>query len=84
MAFVDNLTHPASEWAIGGVPLASLMEMKNKPVIAKTYVDLHGKAYQRLLDHAPQWALGDDYQCAGPIQFFGEPALTESIPLILQ
>jgi pyrophosphate--fructose-6-phosphate 1-phosphotransferase len=83
MAFVDNLTHPASEWGIGGLPLASLMVMKSKPVIAKTYVDLRGKAYQRLLDQAPQWALGDDYQCPGPIQFFGESMLTESIPLIL-
>ncbi len=84
MACVEQLTKPALEWAIGGLPLASLMEIKEKPVIAKAFVNLHGKAYAHLQKHASRWALGDDYQCPGPIQFFGEPALTDSIPLTLQ
>jgi pyrophosphate--fructose-6-phosphate 1-phosphotransferase len=85
MAFVGNLTEPPSAWTIGGVPLASLLELeerkgKLKPVIAKAYVDLKGKAYQKL---SPHWALTDDYQCPGPIQFFGDAAITDSVPLIL-
>lgn len=84
MAFVEGLSGPVSAWGIGGVPLASLLEVKAKPVIAKAFVDLHGKPYRDLQEHAEHWALHDDYQCPGPIQFFGEPALTDSIPLILQ
>lgn len=84
MAFVEGLTRPASEWGIGGVPLASLLEIKAKPVIAKAYVNLQGKPYRFLQEHAAQWAVEDDYQCPGPIQFFGEPELTETTPLILQ
>lgn len=84
MAFVEGLTRPAAEWGIGGVPLASLLEIKGKPVIAKTYVNLHGRPYRLLQERAAHWALEDDYQYPGPIQFFGEPELTETIPLILQ
>ena len=87
MAFVENLTRPAQEWDIGGLPLASQLifyakDEKAKPVIGKAFVDLKGQPYQRL--RAASWALEDDYQCPGPIQFFGDPALTDSIPLILQ
>ncbi len=85
MAFVSNLTRPPSAWTVGGVPLASLLDLeerkgKLKPVIAKAYVDLKGPAYHKL---SPDWALTDDYQCPGPIQFFGDPALTDSVPAIL-
>jgi len=84
MAFVEGLTRPASEWGIGGVPLASLLEIKGRPVIAKAFVDLQGKPYRTMQEHASRWALEEDYQCPGPIQFFGEPEVTESIPFILQ
>jgi pyrophosphate--fructose-6-phosphate 1-phosphotransferase len=89
MAFVEHLSKPASEWSIGGLPLASqlILHAKNaqkKPVIVKAYVDLKGTPYHRLKKHADKWALEDDYQCPGPTQFFGELALTDSVPLILQ
>jgi pyrophosphate--fructose-6-phosphate 1-phosphotransferase len=57
---------------------------KLKPVIGKAFVDLQGKPYASLKQNAAEWALEDDYQSPGPIQFFGEPALTDSIPMILQ
>jgi pyrophosphate--fructose-6-phosphate 1-phosphotransferase len=84
MAFVEQLSRPASEWTVGGLPLASqLMLRAAKPVIVKAYVDLKGTSYHKLQKHAAQWALEDDYLCPGPTQFFGEPALTDSVPLIL-
>ena len=89
MAFIEHLTRPASEWTIGGLPLASQLilrakDEKVKPVIVKVYVDLKGTPYHKLQKHALAWALEDDYQCPGPAQFFGEPALTDSFPLVLQ
>ncbi|HEY5236659.1 MAG TPA: diphosphate--fructose-6-phosphate 1-phosphotransferase, partial [Rhabdochlamydiaceae bacterium] len=57
---------------------------KKKPVIVKAYVDLKDTPYRRLQKHASKWAIEDDYQCSGPTQFFGEAALTDSVPLILQ
>jgi len=89
MAFVEHLTRPAHQWTVGGLPLASqlILHAKNgqaKPVIAKAYVDLKGKPYRKLQKHAKSWALKDDYQCPGPIQFFGQSELTDSVPLILK
>lgn len=88
MAFVEHLTRPAHQWKVGGLPLASqlILHAKNgkaKPVIVKAYVDLKGKPYRKLLKQAKSWALNDDYQCPGPIQFFGKSELTDSVPLIL-
>lgn len=89
MACVGNLTQSPSAWTIGGVPLSSLLGLeerkgKLKPVIAKAYVDLGGKPYERLMQFSKTWALSDDYQCPGPIQFFGDRAVTDSVPLILE
>ena len=86
MAFVQHLAKPAEEWSIGGVPLASqlILQSQKKPVIVKTYVDLKGTPYVRLQKHAAKWAVEDDYQSPGPTQFFGEPAVTDSIPITLQ
>ncbi|HEX2579425.1 MAG TPA: diphosphate--fructose-6-phosphate 1-phosphotransferase [Rhabdochlamydiaceae bacterium] len=86
MAFVHQLAKPPKEWSIGGVPLSSqlILQSQKKPVIVKTYVDLKGTPYGRLQKQTAKWALEDDYQCPGPTQFFGEPAVTDSIPLILQ
>jgi pyrophosphate--fructose-6-phosphate 1-phosphotransferase len=88
MAFIEGLKNPVEEWTIGGVPLASLITMEKrkgemKPVIAKTLVDLKGKSYLTYQKHKAAWALGDDYRFPGPIQFFGDPQLTDGIPLIL-
>lgn len=89
MAFVEHLTQPPSKWAVGAVPLASLLEIaerkgKGKPVIGKTFVDLKGKPYRELQKRAAKWALEDDYQYPGPVQFFGDADMTDAVPLILQ
>jgi diphosphate-dependent phosphofructokinase len=88
MATVSNLHLPACTWGIGGVPLTSLMHVevrkgKEKPVIQKALVDLSGnpfRTFQRLRD---AWKLDDLYLYPGPIQFYGDPSLTQTLPMTL-
>ncbi len=88
MSCVRNLISPVEEWQISGSNLAGMMTLekrhgKEKPVIAKALVDLKGPSFALFSAQRQQWALGDDYCCPGPIQFFGPAALTEAIPITL-
>lgn len=88
MACVTHLKKEPEEWDVYGLPLVSLMHMemrkgKQKPVIAKALVDLKGKPFQFFKAHREQWMYQDEYDFPGPMQFFGEPALTDSIPKIV-
>ncbi len=86
MAIVKNLHLDPTEWTIGGLPITSLLYMemrggKRKPVIQKAYVDLNDKPFKFLAELRKKWAFDDDYQFPGPIQFFGDQALTDTIPM---
>jgi diphosphate-dependent phosphofructokinase len=88
MAFVGNLKGSIAQWSVGGLPLTSLLHFeerkgKKKPVIQKALVDLKGKAYLQFKKQSEGWALNDNYQSPGPIQFYGDSALTESVPAII-
>ncbi len=88
MSCVFPLTSPSQDWKIGGVPLTSLMHFemrkgRQKPVIAKTLVNLKGKAYLTYKAQKESWILDDNYSFPGPIQLFGEPQLTDTTPLII-
>jgi pyrophosphate--fructose-6-phosphate 1-phosphotransferase len=88
MAFISQLNQPVQEWGMGGVPLTSLLHIeqrngKEKPVIQKALVDLKGKPFQHFEKHRTQWMLEDAYRYPGPIQFYGDPQLTHSIPMTL-
>ncbi len=88
MAFISDLTKPPEEWGIGGVPLASLIHLekrkgKEKPVIQKALVDLTGRPFAYYELQRERWRSEDDYAYPGPLQFFGDPVLTDSIPLTL-
>ena len=88
MAAVEGLAGPVAEWRAMGVPLTSLMTMeirsgKPKPVIQKALVGLDSKPFDAFTTQRQQWAVGDDYRSPGPMQFFGDAALTETVPLIL-
>lgn len=86
MAAVLNLTASIESWTVGGVPLTHLMHMevrkgKSKPVVQKALVDLKGRAFMHF-DHArARWALEDLYRYPGPIQFFGDSSVSETLPL---
>jgi len=88
IAFVRQLTEDVSQWQGGGAPLAPLIHMEErkgqpKAVIRKATVNLDGKAFQTLQSHREQWAQEDQYNFVGPIQFFGPPHITDSVPLTL-
>jgi diphosphate-dependent phosphofructokinase len=60
-----------------------LRKGKEKPVIQKTLVELTGKPFAHFQLQREGWKLEDNYAYPGPIQFYGDPALTEQIPLTL-
>lgn len=89
MAYVGDLQKPPSEWSFGGAPLVPLLKMEErkgvlKPVIHKALVDLESRPYKALQKHRAEWMHHSNYQNPGPIQFEGDPQITDSIPLILQ
>lgn len=76
LSSVRNLTKPSDEWIAGGIPLTMMMNLerrhgKDKPVIKKALVELDGKPFHALSENREDWALNDDYQYPGPIQYFG-------------
>lgn len=86
MAAVSNLSSSVERWGVTGVPLTHLMHMetrkgKKKPVVKKALVDLKGKAFMHFGKARERWALDDLYRFPGPIQFYGDATITESIPL---
>ncbi len=88
MAFVSNLHKPVREWGVGGVPLTSLMHLemrkgKEKPVIQKALVDLKAKPFSHFNQLRERWKTEDEYRYPGPIQFFGDKALTDRVSLTL-
>ncbi len=88
MSFVHGLEKASHEWQIGGLPITSLMRMemrkgKLKPVIQKALVDLKGRPFQFFKRKAGDWELEDAYQFPGPIQFEGDPRVTDSVPISL-
>ena len=89
MSCVGHLTRPVREWSIGGVPITMLMNIeerkgKEKAVIQKALVDLQGSPFTFFQSKRKEWELEDHYRYPGPIQFFGEEALSFAVPLSLQ
>lgn len=85
---IRNLSRPVSEWQLMAVPITGLMRFevrkgKEKPVITKALVDLQSPAYLRLAEARKSWKIDDVYCMPGPMQFFGEPEITDSAPLSL-
>lgn len=89
MTCVGNLTRPVSQWSVKGLPITMLMNLevrkgKEKPVIQKALVDLDGKPFAFFAGNREEWALRDHYRYPGPIQFFGDVELVDSVPLTMQ
>lgn len=71
---VQGLAGPSHQWQVGGRSLLTMMKLekrkgKEKPVIAKTLVDLQGKKFSQLMSQRTRWATEDDYRYPGPMQF---------------
>lgn len=88
IAFVQNLKANPESWKIGGRNLKSMMTYekrfgKEKPVIAKTLVNLQSPLFQTFKKEQERWKIEDCYVNPGPIQYFGPNEMTDSIPLSL-
>lgn len=89
MACVKDLIAPVENWQAMGIPLTSLMRMelrkgKMKPVIEKALVKLEEPLFKIFEARRKDWRLEDDYCFPGPIQFYGDLALCEILPMSLQ
>ena len=88
MACINGLKKSVESWQVYALPLTSLMKLqlrseKKEPVINKALVDLQGKHYLSFCKKRDQWMMNDDYQCPGPIQFFGDEKITQSKPKLI-
>lgn len=88
MVAMKNLKESVENWQLFAVPITSLMNIevrkgKEKPVIKKALVDLESKGFQSLKANRKAWELDDDYCFPGPIQFFGDKAISDTRPLSL-
>lgn len=85
---IQHLKKPPEEWEMKMVPIAELMHLeirsgKEKPVIRKAIVDMKGQTFINFMAERSSWEMEDRYRYPGPIQFFGGPELTDSVPLSL-
>ncbi|MCB1107717.1 MAG: diphosphate--fructose-6-phosphate 1-phosphotransferase [Chlamydiia bacterium] len=85
MSAVRHLTKPSEEWEICGIPITSLMNLeirkgKEKPVIRKALVDLSSAPFKAFARNRDKWSVEDHYAFPGPIQFDGDPAITDQVP----
>lgn len=76
MSCLQGLTNPAAEWQAGGVPLTMMMNIERRkgqdhPVIKKALVETDSPAFKEFVANRDKWAMDDDYQYPGPIQYFG-------------
>ena len=56
---------------------------EQKPVIKKALVDLEGKAFKYFVDNRAAWSKIDSFVYPGPIQYFGDKDIIDSVPKIL-
>ena len=73
---IKNLSASTHKWIAGGTPLTMMMTVEKrhgefKPVIQKALVDLNGPVFKFLQNNRQKWAIEDDYQFPGAIQYFG-------------
>jgi len=85
---IQNLKRGVDHWKLKMVPIVQLMHLetrsgKEKPVIQKALVDLEGSPYKAFAGNRKKWETEDLYRYPGPIQFFGDPELTDALPITL-
>ncbi|MBJ7449734.1 MAG: diphosphate--fructose-6-phosphate 1-phosphotransferase [Parachlamydiales bacterium] len=88
MSIVKKLNLPVEDWQICGIPLTTMMNVemrhgKLKPVIKKALVELDSSSFKVFEQQRSEWQVVDHYRSPGPMQFTGDPAISESIPLSL-
>jgi len=86
---VQDLTKAAKQWACGGTPLTSMMNMErrhgaDKPVIKKALVELDGKPFKAFAKKRAAWAQEDAYLFPGAIQYWGPSSVADLVTETLQ
>ncbi|MBS0625370.1 MAG: diphosphate--fructose-6-phosphate 1-phosphotransferase [Verrucomicrobia bacterium] len=86
---IQKLKGAIEQWHLKAVPIVDLIHFeirkgKEKPVIQKSLVDINGKAFLYFSRLRKSWEVEDRYISPGPIQFFGEAELTDSVPITLE
>ena len=84
LSSVQHLTKPAKQWAAGGTPLTSMMNLErrhgaDKPVIKKALVELDGKPFKALVKKRAEWAKEDAYLFPGAIQYWGPTEVADLV-----
>lgn len=85
---IQHLREPVDKWMCKALPISHLIHMemrqgKEKPVIQKTLVDMKSPLFIEFSSRRKSWEMEDQYLSPGPIQFFGDPRLTDEAPLIV-
>ena len=77
----SRLTHGSSTH-IGAAERLTPLDLEKERELVDDIADAVDRfaCFQHLRE---QWRLQDEYQYLGPIQFFGDPALTDRVPLTL-
>ena len=88
MCCLSGLKDSPEFWEGKALPITMLMHIEErhgqpKPVIEKALVDLSSETFTHLVSKRQEWGLEDHYQFPGPIQYFGESEITDSVPLTL-
>jgi len=89
LSSVRKTTQTSDKWIAGGIPLTMMMNLerrhgKDKPVIRKALVELDGKPFHAFSEHRTSWAVEDDYQYPGPIQYFGPTEVCDITTVTLE
>jgi len=89
MSSIRKISKPQNEWIAGGIPITMMMNVErrhghDKPVIRKALVELDGAPFKFFANLRSEWAIGNHYLYAGPIQYFGPSEVADIVTRTLE
>ncbi|MCX5773352.1 MAG: diphosphate--fructose-6-phosphate 1-phosphotransferase [Fusobacteria bacterium] len=89
MSSIRNISKPQNAWIAGGIPITMMMNVErrhghDKPVIRKALVELDGAPFKYFANLRAEWAIGNHYLYAGPIQYFGPAEVADIVTRTLE
>lgn len=89
IANLRNLHLDTADWIPGGIPLTMMMNMEHRggelrAVIRKALVELDGAPFNAFASSREKWALETCYEYPGPIQYYGDKAISEELTSTLK
>jgi pyrophosphate--fructose-6-phosphate 1-phosphotransferase len=88
IASIQHLKLAPKTWSVKAVPIVDLIHFeirkgKEQPVIKKILVDINREPFVKFSENRKFWEIDDQYVSPGPIQFFGDAELINSVPVTL-